>query len=284
MHKIGIILLLCLYCAVSAKADTLSIDTTHVLDSVPTAVALDSAEQSVPSVYYQSDVRNVRDSLKQTMRVARQSMHSDIRSIRDSVRKDLCEMARKHPHQLRIGWGDQMFETLVWYNQTYSTLYPESYIGQYEERYRYAQHWFAEYQYRVRYWFSAGAVVDYSGVIWDKVRRNGKGEEVGRDKNCNFHNIAIMATARFTYLHSKYVSLYSGLGAGVNINTGTETDYRDRKTAIAPALSLTVLGMNVGNEQWFGAVEFGGLYSLMNIHEVYMLGSRMFTVSVGHRF
>ena len=45
-----------------------------------------------------------------------------------------------------------------------------------------------------------------------------------------------------------------------------------------------VLGMNVGNEQWFGAVEFGGLYSLMNIHEVYMLGSRMFTVSVGHRF
>jgi hypothetical protein len=31
-------------------------------------------------------------------------------------------------------------------------------------------------------------------------------------------------------------------------------------------------------------VEFGGLYSLMNIHEVYMAGSRMFTLSVGHRF
>ena len=176
-----------------------------------------------------------------------------------------------------------MFETLVWYNQTHSTLYPESYIGQYEERYRYTQHWLAEYQYRVRYWFSAGAMVDYSGVLWDKVRRNGKGDEVSRIKNCNFHNIAILATARFTYLHSKYVSLYSGLGAGVNINTGSEIDYRDRKTAVAPALSLTVLGMSVGNEQWFGTVEFGGLYSLINIHEVYMAGSRMFTVSVGYR-
>jgi hypothetical protein len=41
--------------------------------------------------------------------------------------------------------------------------------------------------------------------------------------------------------------------------------------------------MQVGNEQWFGAIEFGGMYSLNGIHEVYMAGSRMFTVSVGCR-
>ena len=126
--------------------------------------------------------------------------------------------------------------------------------------------------------------VDYSGVVWDKVQRNGIGEEIKRDKNCNFHNIAIMVTTRFTYLHSKYVLLYSGLGVGLNINTGSEIDYRDRKTALAPALNLTVLGMSVGNEKWYGAVEFGGLYSLMNIQEVYLAGSRMFTLSVGCRF
>jgi hypothetical protein len=85
-------------------------------------------------------------------------------------------------------------------------------------------------------------------------------------------------------MHSKYVSLYSGLGAGVNVNTGSEIDYRDRKTALAPALSITVIGMSVGNERWFGAVEFGGLYSLININEVYLAGSRMFTASVGCRF
>ena len=127
-------------------------------------------------------------------------------------------------------------------------------------------------------------MIDYSGVVWDKVQRNGIGEEIKRDKNCNFHNIAIMVTTRFAYLHSKYVLLYSGLGVGLNINTGSEIDYRDRKTALAPALNLTVLGMSVGNEKWYGAVEFGGLYSLMNIQEVYLAGSRMFTLSVGCRF
>lgn len=261
-QKIGVIFLLWMCCAVSVVADTHSADT----------------------LYYRSDIRHIRDSLKHSMRVARGNMYMNIRSMRDSVRQDLRSIARRYPHQLRIGWGDQIFESLVWYNQSHPTIYPESYIGEYNEEYRYVQHWFAEYQYRVRYWFNVGIMVDYSGVIWDKVRRNGRGEEVGRDKNCDFHNIAIMLTTRFTYMHSKYVSLYSGLGAGVNVNTGSEIDYRDRKTALAPALSLTVLGMSVGNERWFGAVEFGGLYSLININEVYLAGSRMFTASVGCRF
>ena len=228
--------------------------------------------------------RTMIDSIHYAMREYRQSVRQDIHHYRDSVREVRSQLCREDPHEIRIGWGDQLFETLVWYDQSHSTLYPESYIGQYEERYRYLQHWFVEYQYRFRYWFNVGGMIDYSGVVWDKVHRNGIGEEVSRDENCNFHNIAIMLTTRFTYMHSKYVSLYSGLGVGLNINTGSELDYRGRKTALAPALNLTVLGMSVGNEKWFGAVEFGGLYSLMNIHEVYMTGSRMFTASIGHRF
>ena len=283
MNKVGIILLLWGCCAISVFADTVSADSL-TLDSVPTAEAINLAELHALSVHHRSDVRHMRDSLKQNMRMVRKSMHHDVQRIRDSVRHDLQEVTRKYPHQVRIGWGDQLFESLVWYNQSHSTHYPETYIGQYDEQYRYLQHWFAEYQYRVRYWFNVGGMLDYSGVVWDRVSRNGKGEEISRDKNCNFHNIAILATTRFTYMHSKYVELYSGLGAGVNINTGSELDYRDRKTAVAPVFSLTVLGMSVGNEQWFGSVEFGGLYSLMNIQEVYMAGSRMFTLSVGYRF
>ena len=307
MNKIGIVLLLWMCCAMTvvsqnvvvlfdeeeyveqSASDTLVIDTlvsdTMTMDALP-SVDVESAHMSPAlSVQYKSDVRHIRDSLKQTMRLARGVMHKNVRTMRDSVRQNLHAMAGKKPHQLRIGWGDQLFESLVWYNQLHSTIYPESFKEEeYSEEYRYLQHWFVEYQYRVRYWFNVGAMVDYSGVLWDKVMRNGKGDEVNREKNCDFHNIAIMVTTRFTYMHSKYVSLYSGLGAGLNINTGSEIDYRGRKTALAPALSLTVLGMNVGNERWFGAVEFGGLYSLMNIHEVYMAGSRMFTVSVGCRF
>ena len=254
------------------------------LDSLPSIEVNNTYDSQNMSIDYRKNMRYMRDSLKQVMRIARDNIYMNIRGVRDSVRNDLRDIIRKHPHQLRIGWGDQLFETLAWYDQPHSTLYPESYIGQYEERYRYAQHWFAEYQYRVRYWFNVGGMIDYSGVVWDKVNRNGLGKEVSRDKNCNVHNIAIMATARFTYMHSKYVSLHSGLGVGLNINTGSEIDYRGRKTALAPALNLTVLGMSVGNEKWFGAVEFGGLYSLMNIHEVYLAGSRMFTLSVGCRF
>ena len=311
MRKLGLILLLCICCAMTvvsqnvavlfdesdyidnSKSDTVALDTvTTVCDSADNVLdTLPHTEDVVPakvisaySVHYRSDVRNIRDSLKHAMRIARGNMHKDIRDMRDSVRDDMCERVRQFPHQLRIGWGDQMFETLVWYHQTHPTIYPESYIGQYEEDFRYVQHWFAEYQYRVKYWFNVGAMVDYSGVLWDKVRRNGKGEELDREADCSFHNIAIMLTMRFTYFHSKYVSLYSGLGAGMNINTGTEVDYLDRHTAVAPALNITALGMNVGNNRWFGAVEFGGLYSLANINEVYMAGSRMFTVSVGCRF
>ena len=254
------------------------------LDSLPSIEVNNTYDSQNMSIDYRKNMRYMRDSLKQVMRIARDNIYMNIRGVRDSVRNDLRDIIHKHPHQLRIGWGDQLFETLAWYDQPHSTLYPESYIGQYEERYRYAQHWFAEYQYRIRYWFNVGGMIDYSGVVWDKVNRNGLGEEVSREKNCNFHNIAIMATARFTYMHTKYVSLHSGLGVGLNINTGSEIDYRGRKTALAPALNLTILGMSVGNEKWFGAVEFGGLYSLMNIHEVYLAGSRMFTLSVGCRF
>ena len=311
MRKLGFILCLCICCAMTvvsqnvavlfdeseyadhSKSDTVALDTVAtVFDSADDVLDTPSqAEDAVPaevisaySVHYRSDVRNIRDSLKHAMRIARGSMHKDIRDMRDSVRDDMRERVRQFPHQLRIGWGDQMFETLVWYHQPHPTIYPESYIGQYEEDFRYVQHWFAEYQYRAKYWFNVGAMVDYSGVLWDKVRRNGKGEELDREENCSFHNIAVMLTMRFTYFHSKYVSLYSGLGAGMNINTGSEVDYLDRHTAVAPALNITALGMNVGNNRWFGAVEFGGLYSLANINEVYMAGSRMFTVSVGCRF
>ena len=267
----------------SVLAETVAADSV-ALDSVPTAEVIKLAELQALTVHYKSDVRQMRDSLKQNIRAVRQSMHNDVRLMRDSVRRDLREIARKHPHQVRIGWGDQLFESLVWYNQPHPTIYPETYTEEFAENYRYLQHWFAEYQYRVNHWFNVGAMVDYSGVVWDRVTRDGKGNEMARKKNRNFHNISILATTRFTYLHSKYVELYSGLGAGLNINTGSELDYLDRQTALAPVFSLSILGMSVGNEQWFGAVEVGGLFSLISTHEVYMAGSRMFNVSVGYRF
>jgi hypothetical protein len=71
------------------------------------------------------------------------------------------------------------------------------------------------------------------------------------------------------------------LGIGLNINTGSEIDYKGRRTALAPAVNISLLGVRVGHGRWFGAVELGGMISLLNTNEVYMLGSRLFTASFG---
>jgi hypothetical protein len=223
-----------------------------------------------------SDVRELRDSLKHAMRTARRFMHSDIRSLRDSVRQDLCDMARRRPHLLRVGWGDQMFETLIWRDLGDQHYFPD-------ENFRYTQHWFVEYLYRLNYRYSFGLLMDYSGVIWDSVLRDGRGNVLEREMNKSFHNITIVPTVRFSYYRHEYVSLYSAIGAGLNINTGTELDYKGRKTAVAPAINITLFGVCAGKGRWYGALEVGGMLSFNSAEEVYMLGSRIMTASVGVR-
>jgi hypothetical protein len=113
--------------------------------------------------------------------------------------------------------------------------------------------------------------------------RNGKGKELEREVNQSFHNIAIVPTVRFSYYRHEYVSLYSAIGAGLNINTGTELDYKGRKTAVAPAINITLFGVCAGKGRWYGALEVGGMLSFNSAEEVYMLGSRIMTASVGVR-
>ena len=230
------------------------------------------------------DVRDTRDSLLRELRATRSHLRKDVRKVRDFVREDLYAMVDSIPHEVRIGWGDMLFEMLVWHESAYPTALPEQYMEVYNEQFRYTQHWFAEYMYNASYWYSLGCLVDYSGVLWDKVMRNGRGEELSRDKNHWFSNISIVPTIRFSYYRSPYVSLYSSLGVGLNINTGSELDFKGRRTAMVPVVNISLLGVRVGHGRWFGAVELGGMISLLSTNEVYMLGSRLFTASFGYCF
>ena len=230
------------------------------------------------------DVRDTRDSLLRELRATRSHLRKDVRKVRDFVREDLYAMVDSIPHEVRIGWGDMLFEMLVWHESAYPTALPEQYMEVYNEQFRYTQHWFAEYMYNASYWYSLGCLVDYSGVLWDKVMRNGRGEELSRDKNHWFSNISIVPTIRFSYYRSPYVSLYSSLGVGLNINTGSELDFKGRHTAMVPVVNISLLGVRVGHGRWFGAVELGGMISLLSTNEVYMLGSRLFTASFGYCF
>lgn len=233
----------------------------------------------LPLVATAQQPRVVMDSMHTTIRELRDSVRKEIRNYRDSLRDVRRHAQDSIPHELRIGWGDQMFETLMWRDMGYPTVMPSTYQAIYNEHFRYTQHWFVEYLYNFNYWYSFGMQIDYSGVLWDEVLRNGRGKEMVRDENHNFHNICIIPAVRFSYFHREYTSLYSSIGVGLNINTGSELDYKSRKTALAPAAHIALLGLRVGKGRFYGSIELGGLFSLVNNNEIYMLGSRIFSTS-----
>lgn len=179
------------------------------------------------------------------------------------------------PHELRIGYGDPLYETMVWHESpTYFTL--EKTIN-----YRYTGHIFAEYQYRQNQWFSYGGKLDYQQVFWEKEL---PGDDQYIYSKCNFVDVSLIPTVRFTFFWSEWVNLYCGLGVGMLINGGTEKDYKGRKVAVAPVIDLSLLGVSVGKGMFFGTFEIGGLISHVSKEEIYMVGSRMMAASFGIRF
>jgi len=188
-------------------------------------------------------------------------------------------------NELRIGWGDQLFESLMWHNPTYITkTMPAAYEQTYKENYRYHQHIWLEYQYRFNHWFGLGGMMDISEVGWDQVLRDGTGAELARDKNHYFYNLVIMPTVRFTYFHHPNVNIYSGLGLGIGINGGTETNNQNRKTDVGAAFNLTLVGISANYQRWFWAFDFGGMYSLKGANYIFLAKSRMLNLSFGARF
>ena len=150
-------------------------------------------------------------------------------------------------HEIRIGWGDQLFETLVWRNQNPpGTILPDGSAFMRNEGYRYSQHIFAEYQYRFNKWFSLGGMFDGSGVTWKSNLYDRNGNFIRTDGNHNFYNLVIMPTVQFTYLYHEYVSLHSGIGIGLNINGGSEQDIYGNYTVCA-----MLLGHALGRPQGY---------------------------------
>lgn len=175
-------------------------------------------------------------------------------------------------HEVRLGWGDMQFETAMYH--------ADHYTG----NYRYTGHIFATYQYRFLPWLSAGLDFDYEHVLWQKGDTTFTACPEERKTNENFYNICFIPEVRFTYYWSKYVNLYSEIGCGLLINGGSEINFRGQKTACAPVIEITALGVQVGDDHWFGTVELGGLNAMSSLTDFYMLASRLFSASVGYRF
>ena len=165
-------------------------------------------------------------------------------------------------HEVRFGWGDQLFENLIWQNpQAIVDNLPESFSKTYKENYRYSQHWSAEYQWRANGWLGIGALVDASACFWDDVTRNGKGLQTDIAKGQNFWNLLIMPTARFS-----------------------ESDVDGKHTVAGFAANVELIGISVDWSQWFAYSELGGSFSLRNKSTIFLAASRIISIGIGFRF
>jgi len=188
-------------------------------------------------------------------------------------------------NELRLGWGDQLFESLMWHNPTsIATTLPADFRRTYHENYRHSQHIWLEYQWRLKEWVSFGAMMDISGVDWRDVTRNGAGQEIERSDRKYFYNLVFMPTVRFTYFFHPNVNIYSGLGFGMDINGGTETNGAGKTTDVGMAINVTAVGVSANYDRWFMAVDLGGLTALKDKNAIFMAVSRMINVSIGARF
>jgi len=163
-----------------------------------------------------------------------------------------------------------LFETMVFHaspTHRYPSGEPEEFSYKENRDYGYTGHFFAEYRYTFSKLISLGMQADFEGIFWTT-------ETNFRSKN---YNLTLLPNIRFSYFDSEWVRLYSGLGLGLLIAFDNE-----RKTELAPALNLNLLGAQVGKGPWSGSVELGLMAAMKGANHIYMLGSRLISVSVNY--
>lgn len=175
-------------------------------------------------------------------------------------------------HEVRLGWGDMLFETMAFHPSSthqFPAGRPAGFPYKETRDYGYTGHIFAEYRYHFSKLFSLGMQTDFEGIFWTT--------ETGfRSRN---YNLTLLPNVRFTYFRREWVRLYSGLGAGLLVAFDNE-----RHAEAAPALNLNFLGVQVGRGPWSGSVELGLMAALKSGNDIYMLGSRLVSISVNYNW
>ncbi len=187
-------------------------------------------------------------------------------------------------HELRVGWGDMMFETVAFRNSpSHSWGNPDALSADYrvkeKHNHTYSGHIFADYHYNVLRWLAVGMQMDFEAICWRETEYNRYHNATSETVYMRNYNLCFLPSVRFTYLHSKWVSLYSGLSVGMLVAFDNQ-----HNKEVAPAINLNLIGMTVGNRHWFGTVELGLLNSFKNANKIYMAGSRIISVGLGYKF
>ena len=187
----------------------------------------------------------------------------------------LCQAEAKNPplrhHQLRLGWGDPLFETLAFHEGAATQDFVR------KQDFCYTGHFFVEYEYRLNRVVSFGIQTDIEGIFWKEAPVDIYRQPTGKSTSSRNYDFSILPTLRLTCLNTRYVRLYGGFALGGMIafdNAGTAER--------SPVINITPLGVQVGNGPWSGTLELGALTAVKDANHVYMLGSRLVSVSVNY--
>ena len=189
------------------------------------------------------------------------------------------EHRKETPHEIRIGIADNYYE---FHNHPIESAKHLAYQ---------TGHIFAEYQYRVNDWFSAGCNVDYIHS-WT--------QPCDCNHSTDFSSkITILPTARFTYLNYKAVSLYNSLSIGLHYAYHSPLSKQDNiEEGFGLGLDACLIGLSIGKSHWFGTFELGATRAITYrkghrkgcIIEPYLVASpsipvgRVVRASFGYRF
>lgn len=193
-------------------------------------------------------------------------------------------------HQVSVGMGDPLAECLFYKadpHWDYSGIIArESTIYMEKQSYHHLPHFFVEYYYifENKPWLSVGGMIDVGSFTWKNVYyQPGSNIPLSRE-NQNCVNLSLLPSVKFTYYRREHVWMFSSVRLGLDINMGTEKDYKGRHTAPGACINPTLFGVGGGSGHWFGTFELGLMAALADTAEIFMAGSKLFSISVGYKF
>lgn len=190
----------------------------------------------------------------------------------EAAQEEAAQEEAEMRHQVRLGWGDMMFETVAFHPGLAAN-------GNRTGHYGYTGHIFAGYNYSFKSWVAFGAEVDFEGIFWREAPSDQYRRPTGESVSVRNYDLTIMPEVKFTFYEKEWVKLYAGVGFGALIAF-------DNKKGVegAPAFNLNLFGVWMGKGHWGGALELGMFNALTGTDKIYMLGSRLISVSVNYNW
>ena len=125
-----------------------------------------------------------------------------------------------------------------------------------------------DYRYQLSKLIGLGVQTDFQGIFWKE----------GTAPSDNY-DLSILPTIRFTYYRSEWVELYAGAAVGLMLAFDNA-----RRLEAAPVVCLNPFGVQFGKGAWTGSAEIAPLTALSGSNKIYMLGSRIFSLSINYRW